>query len=244
MILSLIAIASAHKPSFGNDFTSAQSAYLVEDPNISIVVYQELTCDETELWLHFTAEEDFPLYVQLGVPVIDRLENYYPKAAVLAAGLPEPPSDLPFEVPEGMGAIVFDSEDQAQDFYEPFTQTESWIWVEEWVNVSGEGYIVGWHPEQWTGKIWLATGEVEDFEDVSISDFAYWTEAVNNFHETGKFEHPPNTEVIECLATPESEEASTKGCATTQRTSTELLFFTGILGLFFRRSRRIKEVLQ
>ena len=187
--------ALAHKPSFGGSYISAETAYIVSDPDISIVVYQELTCEQPELWLQFDAPDNFELYVQLGVPVMDWLDGYQPMVAVIAEGLPEA-EDLPFSIPEGMGAVVYQPAANPDNFYEPFTQTESWVWVEERLTVSGEGYIVGWHPEDMTGKIWLATGETEDFSDVSISDFAYWTEAVNNFHETGRFEYPESKETL------------------------------------------------
>ena len=234
VFFSLLSLASAHKPSFGNTFTSSESAYQVVDPNISIVVYQELTCENPELWMSFDAEQNFPLYVQLGVPVIDWLDGYRPTVAVLAEGLPEAP-ELPFDVPEGMGAVVFDSHQQPQEFYEPFTQTESWVWVEEWIEVTGEGYIVGWHPDNHSGKIWLATGEVEDFSDVSISDFAYWTEAVNSFHETGRFERPEESEVIDCLA-PEEPSTEAKGCAVQGVGGIGLVFLSGLFGLRRRRN--------
>ena len=233
MLFLLSSVVFAHKPSFGDEpFSSVDNSYDVDDPNISIVVYQDLTCEDTQLWLHFETTEQFELYVQLGVPVIDRLQGYTPSVAVVAENLTERP-EVPFEIPEGMGAVVFAAEEIPQEFYEPFTQTESWIWVEQWVPVQGEGYIVGWHPEQYTGKIWIATGEVENFEGVSISEFAYWTEAVNNFHETGKFEYPPNAEVIDCLQEDEVEEPKS-GCSSLGTTNV-IWYLVPLVVLGYRR---------
>ncbi|MEC8276152.1 MAG: hypothetical protein VXZ96_08140 [Myxococcota bacterium] len=210
----LIHTALAHKPSFGGSFTSPDSAFDIIDADISIVVYQELTCDNPELWMAFDVEPGYELYVQLGVPVIDRLDSYFPSVAVVAAGFPQD-ADVPFDLPEGMGALVFDAEPDSADFFEPFTQTESWIWREEWVEITqgGAGFVVGWHPEELTGKIWLATGEVEDFSDVNPADFAYWNEAVNNFHETGEFERPPETDVQSCQDNALEESSSKSGCS-------------------------------
>ena len=208
MLFWITSIAFAHKPSFGDDFNSPENAFIVDAPNISIVVYQSLTCESSELWLEFEAEENFELYVQLGVPIIPGLAEYTPNVAVIAEGLPTE-VDLPFSLPENLGAMVFESDPTPTEFFEPFTQTESWVWVEERITVSGSGYIVGRHPEGYTGKNWLATGEVEDFSDVEITEFVVWNELVNNFHETGQFEPPRGTVIGEC----ESEiNKETSGC--------------------------------
>ena len=210
--LLFISTALAHKPTLGSGFGSAKSAHQVEDPNISIVVYQQLTCEQEQLWLSYEAEEGFELFVQLGVPVIDRLETYAPSVALLHPGLPS--VDLPFALPEeleGIGGIVFDAGDSS-DFNEPFTQTDSWILVEERVVLpqSGAGYLVAWDPSGWTGKLWLATGEVEDFSDVSVEEFVGWMEVVNNFHETGRYEMPPVIVEEDCAIDPSPEKG---GCA-------------------------------
>ena len=115
----------AHKPTLGGPFEDADNAYLIADSNISIVVYQEITCEFPQLWMSFETAEEQELYIQLGVPVIDRLSAYRPSLAVIAHGLPEA-TDLPFSLPDGMGALIFSSEAESDDFYEPFTQTSSW----------------------------------------------------------------------------------------------------------------------
>jgi len=75
---------------------------------------------------------------------------------------------------------------------------------------------------------------VEDFSDVSASDFVYWSEAVNNFHETGKFEYPPNDEVINYPAEQEISSGS-KGCTAAQG-RVGIFFLTGLIGMVSRRS--------
>lgn len=230
--------AFAHKPNFGDSYHSAETAYEIVDEDISIVVYQEVTCEDSELWMTFDVEEGYELYVQLGVPVINRLEQYYPSVAVVAAGLPTN-ADVPFDLPNGMGAVVFESTDAASDFFEPFTQTESWIWAEEWFTlpVQGKGYVVGWHPEGLPGKIWIATGEVEDFSDVDPTDFIYWNEAVNNFHETGKFERPP-TSFDETCDQAEPENTKPSGCASigSKASAPVYIMIFGLVSLFRRQS--------
>ena len=211
MIFLLSATLWAHKPSFG-PYSSAETPFEVTDPNISIVVYQEITCEDQEIWFSFEAQEGFPLYVQVGVPVVDRLNTYMPHAAIIAPGLPEPTTTLPFSVPEGLGVMPLSPDETPSDFYEPFTQTSSWVWIEETVTLpeSGSAYIVAWNEDSMTGKLWLATGTVEDFSDVEVSEFILWNEYVNNFHETGRFEPVLPKEESSCALETEQAEA---GCA-------------------------------
>jgi len=216
MILFLAILCTdswAHKPSFGPN-PSQENAFQVLDPNISIVVYQEITCEESQLWLEFSAEAGFELYVQGGIPEIARLEEYYPHIAVLYPGFPEPDRDYPFRIPDGMGVLLLEPDTSPSDFYEPFTQTSSWIWIEQTIALTqtGTGYIVGWNDDMDTGKLWLATGVVEDFSDVSVSDFIIWNEYVNDFHETGKFNPVYPKEEQNCM-TNDTIEESKDGCA-------------------------------
>jgi hypothetical protein len=185
LALLLIALpADAHKPAFG-DYSSIDDPYFVEDPSISMVLYHEVTCESDQVWLQFNAEAGSDLYMQLGVPQLERLEDYQPSLALIAPGLPAL-DDVPFDVPEGYGGYVFTAEDTPTPFYEPFTQTSSWIWVEETIalEISGEAYVVGFHPGAQTGKIWVALGTVEDFSDVGIDEFSTWGIEVGDFHET------------------------------------------------------------
>lgn len=201
-LVALSLSASAHKPTFSDDFGGPDRAFQVADPDVSIVVYQDITCEIDQLWMTLDAEPGYAVYVQLGVPVIERLEGYRPSVALLAPGLDAPDEDLPFDVPEGMGALVFHSDDVdvPDEFYEPFTQTESWVVVEETVELpeGGPAWLVAWDPAGWTGKLWLATGTIEDFSDVETTDFLYWSEAVNEYHETGRFTRVEPREEVEC----------------------------------------------
>lgn len=211
-LLALTLIAQAHKPTFSGDFDGPDTAFAVEDPEISIVVYQEITCDTDQLWFAFDGTAGFPLYIQLGVPVVDRLADYRPSVALLAPGLDAPSEPLPFAVPDGLGAVVFHSDtvDVPDDFHEPFTNTWSWVVVEETVVLpeDGTGYLVAWDPEGWTGKLWLATGTIEDFSDVEFTEFLYWSEAVNDFHETGRYARVDPREEAACDTEPTEPAAS------------------------------------
>ena len=221
LLCALLGPANAHKPSFSGEYDAPERAFAVSDPDISIVVYQEITCELDQLWLGWEGAAGDEAYIQLGVPVIERLEDYVPSVALLAPGLPASDEPLPFAVPDGLGAAVFHGEDADAPalFHEEFTQTDSWIWVEETLTLPADGpvYLVAWHPGGQTGKLWLATGTIEDFSDVAVSEFIEWSEAVHDFHETGRYDRvEPVTEEV-CLdeAPADGEAPADKsGCAT------------------------------
>jgi hypothetical protein len=228
--------AQAHKPSFGGPYARWVEAYDVADTSISIVVYQELTCEYDEVWLRFEAKAGEPLFFQLGVPVVDRLEAERPAIALLAPGLP--PVDLPFALPPDVGGQVWRSDDveTPSDFFEPFTQTASWVWIEQTITLpeDGDGYLVAYIPAGTNGKAWVAVGTVEDFSNVDPTDFVGWARDVNDFHETGKYSEPPTAPLASC-AEP-SEEAPEAGCASTSGLGSGWI---GLLGaLLVRRPRR------
>ena len=249
LVSSLLgAPAWAHKPAFGPGYDSPESAYEIEDNDVSIVVYQTLSCEEPELWLTFDAVAGEELWVQLGVPEVDRLEDYRPTLVVFAPGLPAL-EGLPFEAPDGLGGVVFDSAevDAPSEFYEPFTRTSSWVWFEEWVETpeSGTGYVVAFEPDGWTGKAWVAAGTVEDFSDVDFAEMGSWDEEVNDFHETGKYYAPDEVVEEQCGTDDAAGEdalgedeaaADSAGCeAVTAAGSMGWVWLVGLLGLKRRR---------
>lgn len=184
-----------HLPTISQDeYASPEQALMLDHVDKSIVLYDVVSCEAPEVWMTFTTEEaNTPVFVQLGVPVIDRLEDYRPALALLAPGLPE--IDLPFGIPAGVGGVRFDAADIAepQSFYEPFTMTSSWIWREATVEVPepGQGWLVAWDPSGRTGKLWVAVGTMEDFSGgVGVTFEEIWA-----YHETNGFE-PPD-EVVE-----------------------------------------------
>jgi len=104
--LCLCGAASAHRPTISDGrAVDLEHAIFVADPDLSQVVYHEVTADAAQLWLAFDATAGKSLHVQLGVPVLDRLKGYAPSVALVGPGLPE--AELPFEIPEGWGGIVW-----------------------------------------------------------------------------------------------------------------------------------------
>ena len=103
--LAMTSSALAHRPTFSDgSATDANAALEIKEVDVSQVVYHELTEDAQQLWLTFEADKDYMLWVQIGIPVLDRLRDYRPAVVLLGPGLPE--VDLPFGIPAGLGGKI------------------------------------------------------------------------------------------------------------------------------------------
>jgi hypothetical protein len=233
--------ATAHKPAYANNYISMDTAFEVEDPEISIALYAEMTCAAETLWLHMRTDDVSEVWVELGLPKLDRLEDYRPSLAVLAEGLPEDDNEgLPFDVPEGMGSLVIDTSgvEAPTDFYEPFTQTESWILYQEWLSLpeNTDVYLVAYNPDGYTGKLWVAVGLTEDFSDVEASDFAEWLDKTQAFHEVNDTEEYVEVDCSlaaedDATAPGASAKAEEGGCSTAGLRTSKSPFLLVMLGM-------------
>lgn len=178
--------ARAHQPTL-SDGSAIDAANAIEftDVQISRVVYHEVTAEAGQLWLTFEVDTPQTLRIQLGLPFIDRLEDYRPALALLGPELPA--ADLPFEAPEGLGALVFETDDITDPvvFDEPFSGTTSWILLEEDVELPAAGryYVVAYAPTGETGKLWVAPGQEEAFSFADIVSLPAVLDDVRAFHE-------------------------------------------------------------
>jgi len=179
-------LADAHKPRFTEGRgKSPDQAIWVKNVKISQVYYHQVTPETSQVWLNFNADKGQKLFVQLGVPVLDRLRCYRPAVAIVGPCLPE--SKLPFPVPEKMGAMEFRTENVTEPrfFHEPFTDTDSWILLEKTVTLPSKGnyYLVAYVPSGQPGKLWVAVGKREAF---GLGDWLKFNETkkrVRAFHE-------------------------------------------------------------
>jgi hypothetical protein len=162
------------------------SAIELDDIQLSRVIYHEITEAAPSLWLTFEVDEPQSLFVSLGLPLLDRLESFRPAFAVLGPGLPA--IELPIEVPEGLGGVLFETDEVAEPevFYEPFSRTSSWILREEHVDLpeAGTYFIIAFVPSGETGKLWVAPGDREEFTLGDIIELSGILGEVRAFHET------------------------------------------------------------
>ena len=181
--------AVAHNPIVINGGpTNADTANVIEDISLSQVGYHEATAASPTMWFQLEGQVEQTLSVELGVPYINRYAGLRPAAVLLGPGLP--PLDLPFDVPDGLGGIVFTSEGLAPEvFDEEFTGTISWIWpAQEYVfETAGTYYLVGYIPSGEDGKFWVAVGKTEAFGLSDIIRLPQVLSSVRSFHEIGPF---------------------------------------------------------
>ena len=235
--------AEAHKPSYADGGNGELgSAHLVENIDISMVLYKENTCESSQTWLTFTTTQaGQQMFVQLGLPQLERLRERRPTIAVMAPGLPaasETTFELPFSVPEGLGVEVFETFDvsEGRPFFEFFTGTKSWIMHESHLTLPqvGQGYVVAWFPDNTSGKLWVAIGETEDFSEEDFELASYWIEKTQAFHEEGSFFEPKDTLCA-------NEETESAGCQNVSGLP-NLLLLLGIYFLLPIRRRTIKPL--
>lgn len=178
--------ANAHRPIFTEDkATGPDTAILVKDPQVSQVVYREITKDSPQIWLSFDVSKDFKLFVQIGVPAIDRLKDFRPAMAVVGPGLPDNPQPFALLKDTGAKILLTKEVEKPRFFHEHFTNTDSWILRGETVVLpqAGRYYLVGYSPEKHTGKLWLSVGKKESFSLEDLKDFPTWRKKIQTFHE-------------------------------------------------------------
>ena len=107
------------------------------------------------------------MYIELIVPVVDDYyEDFVPWYALLGPGLPDPGQTLPFDIPDGYGAIVMENVKPGEfreTFYEPFggkSYYEGPVFEEE-LNYTGIYYIYCWDPYEMGGDYTLVIGKLE-----------------------------------------------------------------------------------
>jgi len=194
--------AYAHQPTM-SDGTAIDASHAIEfqDVQISRVVYHEVTKQARQVWITFQVDKPQKLFLQIGVPVLDRLRQYRPALALLGPGLPD--VRLPFESPKGLGGIVLDTREvkKAKDFYEPFTGTKSWILREQDVKLPGAGryYVVAYDPDGKPGKLWAALGRKEAWGAKDMLKMSKIIRDVRGFHEvaaTSQAASQPSTQRV------------------------------------------------
>lgn len=209
-LLSMVfcSIAHSHRPIFSEKAaTDPNTAVMIKQPAISQVIYREITEESKQVWLAFDANEGFELFIQIGVPVLDRLKEFRP--AMLVAGPVLPEGDVQFELPEGAGSKEFttDSVDEPRFFHEHFTGTDSWILRSETLTLPGSGryYVVAYVPSGNDGKLWLSVGRKESFGLAEWAKFGEWKKKIRKFHEVsekaGGFRIPVLSEIGDLLRT-------------------------------------------
>lgn len=176
--------AHAHRPVFPKEVSSYTQAYPVASTQRSKAYYLELDESLQPAWFRFEGEAGEPVAIQLGLPLIQRLADFRPQAALLGPGLPS--IELPFPVPPGLGGVLINTRGKEPErFDEPITQTSSWILTKESISLvaGGTHYLAVFAPEGERGKAWVSIGDREAFRIGDLLLLPLWIHEVRAYHE-------------------------------------------------------------
>ena len=201
-LVLICSFCGAHRPIFSErGATDADTAVVIAEPSVSQVIYREITEKTPQVWLALDAEAGFELFVQIGVPALERLKSFRPAMVVIGPGLPEKP--LPIPVPKGNGAANFATDDvqNPRFFHEHFTGTDSWILRSETVALprAGRYYVVAYVPSGQKGKLWLSVGTKEVFGPADLAEFGEWKKRIREFHEVAEQRDDPRVPLLKRL---------------------------------------------
>lgn len=136
----------------------------------SIAVYAYLdpsTSEAIEVDVYqFNISGPTRIYVQALVPACPVYAAFRPSFAIVGPGLPVPEAQLPFELPEGYGAIIVADYDPPQEwpiFYEPFSNKRyhDGPLFDQTLSTPGTYYVVYWDPAGTGGDCVAVLGYVE-----------------------------------------------------------------------------------
>lgn len=178
-------MAWAHVPLPPGIYIDAESALYIPNPDVSQVLYDELSPQKPELWLSFDGKQ--PLWIEFGVPVSSGLEDFEPILALVGPGLRAADADTPFTIPANKGVRILspDPDIDRGEFFERFTGTPSWD-LGTWDVVlpeEGRYYLAATGPEGRHGKLWVAVGTREVFTLTDILNLPQIMRDVRAFHE-------------------------------------------------------------
>jgi len=181
VILSSISICvSAHVPYFEHtDFTIEKPFIVKKFVSQSKAVYSWLQhngtepCDDIDVY-QFKINKHMKMYIELIVPVVgDHYKDFVPWFALVGPGLPEPSQELPFELPNGSGAVVKENVapgEPRETFYEPFGNKSYYkgpIFYEE-LNTNGTYFVYCWDPYKSGGDYTIVLGSLEIWGPLDI----------------------------------------------------------------------------
>lgn len=152
----------AHAPLFVRDGSSPGSAFVVEDPAKSWVIYGTLPDGPAARYYRFRMEEGERIYATLQVP---RPGGFVPGMVLSGPGIEDSGTIPPYvEVPEGAGTITVPGRLPEQPEYEPFTPSKLYelARIDTTAPETGD-YILAVYTPEGGGNYALALGYVESF---------------------------------------------------------------------------------
>lgn len=143
-------------------------------------------CDDMDIYKFHIKKRPVNVYIELIVPIYeDYYDEFVPWFALVGPDLPAPPIELPFDIPDGYGAIVGENVEPGEEretFYEPFGGKSYYKGpvFEETISVSGTYYVYVWDPYDSGGDYVLVLGKGEIFLFLDIIRALIYTPMIRN----------------------------------------------------------------
>jgi len=174
IFLSLIVFCIAH-PAFAHvpyiekrDF-SEEHPFVVHDSieNSKAIYAWFETGTDVDVYA-FEVKKSVRVYANALVIACPSLEKLLPWFAVVGPGLPVPNEELPFNLPDGYGAIVVQNKQPGEPrdtFYEPFSAKTYYDGpaFDQEVSTPGQWYLYYWDPYHLGGDYVAVLGDKETF---------------------------------------------------------------------------------
>jgi LPXTG-motif cell wall-anchored protein len=167
LALFLPSASMAHKPIIvDRSIDRFDTALTIPDATVSYALYGNLASNKQVDLYKFTLDRETPFHARISVPKRPGNADFTPAFVVIGPGLPtmNMPPNFPLDIPADQGRAILLSQGEADDFFEPFTQT-TLIQHQLFSRTLGPGtyYIAVYDPTGKTGKYVLATGDREQF---------------------------------------------------------------------------------
>lgn len=165
-------VAMAHVPYIEFRDYSVSRPLSLGDIAQSKAIYSWLQNDSDVDVYTFEITGPTRLFAEALVPVCPAYATLRPTFAVIGPGLPEPTQAIPFEIPDGYGAIVVEPgpPESWNEFYEPFGGKSYYDGpnFDQEISTTGQWYLVYWDPAGVGGDYVGAVGYEETFSFIDI----------------------------------------------------------------------------
>ncbi|HOQ89918.1 MAG TPA: hypothetical protein PLO53_04485 [Candidatus Hydrogenedentes bacterium] len=141
--------------------TSLENPLQLDSAQIMSAFYFRASGQKPALWIRFDGTYGDAIQLRMGIPAKAEYASLRPVAVIAGAECPAPDRTLPFALPEGWGAMVYDTARLAvADGYEGYTGARSYQFETQSFTLpaSGTYYIAVYFPTGPSGKCWLTVG--------------------------------------------------------------------------------------
>lgn len=161
------AVAAAHNPweyqtrYVDGPATTLESPLTLDSAQVKSAFYFRASAAGPVLWIRFQGTYGDELHLRLGIPAKAEYAALRPVAVLAGQDCPAPARSLPFALPEGWGALVYDTAlSDVSDGYEGYTGARSYQFETQIFTLpaSGTYYIAVFFPSGPDGKCWLTLG--------------------------------------------------------------------------------------